>query len=201
LEVGTGFHPELTGRENIFLNGAVLGMVREEIARKFDEIVAFSGVEKFLDTAVKHYSSGMYMRLAFAVAAHLEPEILILDEVMAVGDASFQHKCHAFMENIVRRGCTIVLVSHNLHAISNLCSRALLLDGGTLRADGPADDVVGQYLAEVALPIDGGGERRWPNGDEAPGGDGVRLHAVRVISEGRATGRVDVQAPVQIEVE
>jgi lipopolysaccharide transport system ATP-binding protein len=201
LEIGTGFHPDLTGRENIFLNGAVLGMSRAQIRSRFDAIVAFAEIEKFLDTPVKHYSSGMYMRLAFAVAAHLEPEILILDEVLAVGDAAFQQKSQTFMENIIRQGCTLILVSHNLQAICNLCNRALFLDGGVLCADGPARDVVAQYVARVVPRPDGDGERRWPDPQDAPGSDNVRLHAVRVLSEGRATAHVDVQAPVQIEVE
>src|SRR5690242_4169068 len=130
LEVGTGFHPELSGRENIFLNGAILGMRRAEITRKFDEIVAFAEVEKFIDTPVKHYSSGMYLRLAFAVAAHLDPEILLVDEVLAVGDAAFQKKCLGKMGDVVRQGRTVLFVSHDMTAISQLASRCLLLDGG-----------------------------------------------------------------------
>jgi len=151
LEVGTGFHPELTGRENIFLNGAILGMTRAEIIRKFDEIVAFAGVEKFMDTPVKRYSSGMYVRLAFAVAAHLEPEILVVDEVLAVGDIAFQKKCLAKMNDVAGSGRTILFVSHNMGAISNLCSRAILLQDGQITADGPAADVVGKYI-ESAFP-------------------------------------------------
>ena len=146
LEVGTGFHPELTGRENIFLNGAILGMSRKEIARKFDDIVAFAEVEKFLDTPVKHYSSGMYVRLAFSVAAHLEPEILIVDEVLAVGDAQFQKKCLGKMRDVsTGLGRTILFVSHNLSAVSSLCPRTLLLEGGTLIYSGPTDHVLGYY--------------------------------------------------------
>ena len=147
LEVGTGFHPELTGRENIFLNGAILGMSRAEIRRKFDEIVAFAEVEKFLDTPVKRYSSGMYVRLAFAVAGHLEPEILIVDEVLAVGDIAFQQKCLGKMDEVARRaGRTVLLVSHNLDQIARICRIALLLDGGKLVAAGPTADLVRQYL-------------------------------------------------------
>ncbi len=131
LEVGTGFHPELTGRENIYLNGAILGMTRAEIRRKFDEIVAFAEVEKFLDTPVKRYSSGMYVRLAFAVAAHLEPEILIVDEVLAVGDAEFQKKCLGKMDEVAGGGRTVLFVSHNMAAINKLCTRAVLLERGT----------------------------------------------------------------------
>jgi len=150
LEVGTGFHPELTGRENIFLNGAILGMRRAEIARKFDEIVAFAGVERFIDTAVKYYSSGMYVRLAFAVAAHMEPEILIVDEVLAVGDAHFQKKCIGKMDDVSRQGRTILFVSHNLDALQRLCSRGLLLERGLVVADGAMDDVVAKYRARDA---------------------------------------------------
>jgi lipopolysaccharide transport system ATP-binding protein len=148
LEVGTGFHPELTGRENIYLNGSLLGMRRLEIARKFDEIVAFSEVETFLDTPVKRYSSGMYVRLAFAVAAHLEPEILIVDEVLAVGDAAFQQKCLGKMQDVGRGGRTVLFVSHNMSAITKLWSRALLLRRGRLAFDGSTHEAVTRYLAE-----------------------------------------------------
>src|ERR1700720_1398949 len=146
LEVGTGFHPELTGRENIFLNGAILGMTQREIRNKFDEIVAFAEVKKFLDTPVKYYSSGMYVRLAFAVAAHLEPEILIVDEVLAVGDAEFQKKCLCHMGEVAKGGRTVLFVSHNMVAIRNLCSRGIWLDYGQVVADGTADEVVRTYL-------------------------------------------------------
>ena len=147
LEVGTGFHAELTGRENIFLNGAVLGMSRAEIARKFDQIAAFAEVSKFLDTPVKRYSSGMYVRLAFAVAAHLEPEILVVDEVLAVGDAQFQSKCLGKMQDIARQdNRTVLFVSHNLGAISKLCQRCLLLDSGEVAFAGPTEEVVAKYL-------------------------------------------------------
>jgi lipopolysaccharide transport system ATP-binding protein len=145
LEVGTGFHPELTGRENIYLNGAILGMRRAEITRKFDAIVDFAGVERFIDTPVKHYSSGMYVRLAFAVAAHMEPEILVIDEVLAVGDAHFQKKCLGKMDDVSRQGRTILFVSHNLDAVQRLCTRGLLIDRGQLVADGPIGDVVARY--------------------------------------------------------
>jgi lipopolysaccharide transport system ATP-binding protein len=148
LEVGTGFHPELTGRENIYLNGTILGMTRREIARKFDEIVAFAEVEKFLDTPVKHYSSGMYVRLAFAVAAHLEPDILIVDEVLAVGDAQFQKKCLGRMKDVsVREGRTVLFVSHNMGAVTALCERALLLRSGQVEAMGPTAEIARRYLA------------------------------------------------------
>jgi lipopolysaccharide transport system ATP-binding protein len=147
LEVGTGFHPELTGRENIYLNAAILGMKKVDIDSKFEEIVAFSEVERFLDTPVKHYSSGMYLRLAFAVAAHLEPEILLVDEVLAVGDASFQKKCLGKMENVAREGRTVLFVSHNMGAVRNLCSRVLLLNAGRIQSSGPAEDVIREYLS------------------------------------------------------
>jgi lipopolysaccharide transport system ATP-binding protein len=146
LEVGTGFHPELTGRENIYLNGSILGMSRWEIEKKFDEIVAFAEVEKFLDTPVKRYSSGMYVRLAFAVAAHLEPEVLLVDEVLAVGDMAFQRKCMGKMGQVSRQGRTILFVSHNMTAVKTLCSRAVLFENGRLTCDGDVDTVVDRYL-------------------------------------------------------
>jgi lipopolysaccharide transport system ATP-binding protein len=146
LEVGTGFHPELSGRENIYLNGAILGMTRDEIQNNLDDIVAFAEVEEFIDTPVKHYSSGMYLRLAFAVAAHLEPEILIVDEVLAVGDAAFQKKCLGKMGEISKQGRTVLFVSHNMVAVENLCSRAILVDKGHIALEGPAREVIGQYL-------------------------------------------------------
>jgi lipopolysaccharide transport system ATP-binding protein len=149
LEVGTGFHPELTGRENIYLNGAILGMTRQEIRKKFDEIVAFAEVERFLDTPVKRYSSGMYVRLAFAVAAHLEPEILIVDEVLSVGDAAFQRKCMGKMSDVTQQGRTVLLVSHNMPAVLNICSKALLLNAGRVCVLGDTSDCVRQYMKEV----------------------------------------------------
>ena len=148
LEVGTGFHPELTGRGNIFLNGAVLGMKRAEIDRKFDDIVAFAEVEKFIDTAVKHYSSGMYMRLAFSVAAHLEPEILLVDEVLAVGDMEFQKKCMGKMSEIGQQGRTVIFVSHNMTAIADLCRSGVLLTGGRARYFTNSADCISQYISE-----------------------------------------------------
>jgi lipopolysaccharide transport system ATP-binding protein len=153
LEVGTGFHPELTGRENTYLNGAILGMTKTEIDRKFDEIVAFAELEKFLDTPVKHYSSGMYMRLAFAVAAHLEPDILLVDEVLAVGDAAFQKKCLGKMGEVAKEGRTVLFVSHNMATIQRLCHSALLLDGGRMTACGTVSDVIQLYLKEGATPL------------------------------------------------
>jgi lipopolysaccharide transport system ATP-binding protein len=156
LEVGTGFHPDLTGRENIFLNGAILGMRRREIVAKFDEIVAFAEVERFIDTPVKRYSSGMYLRLAFSVAAHLEPEILLVDEVLAVGDASFQRKCLGKMSDVAGEGRTVLFVSHNMAAIRSLTERALWLDRGRLVEVGPTSDVVSRYLAATDVPIGSG---------------------------------------------
>jgi lipopolysaccharide transport system ATP-binding protein len=159
LEVGTGFHPELTGRENIFLNGSILGMSHAEIRRKFDEIVAFAGVEKFLDTPVKRYSSGMYVRLAFAVAAHLEPEILVIDEVLAVGDAEFQKKCMGKMQDVTRGGRTVLFVSHNMHAVQSLCHAAVVLSAGRLKFLGAVDQAISEYLgssqiaSKVTFPI------------------------------------------------
>jgi lipopolysaccharide transport system ATP-binding protein len=162
LEVGTGFHPELTGRENTFLNGAILGMTRAEITRKFDEIAAFAEMDTFLDTPVKHYSSGMTTRLAFAVAAHLDPEILIIDEILAVGDAAFQKKCLGRMSEVARAGRTVLFVSHNMAAVTSLCSRGLYLENGSLKAAGPMEQIAEQYLRD-ALPASGtAGFRRGP---------------------------------------
>lgn len=148
LEVGTGFHPELTGRENIYLNGTLLGMTRKEVSEKLEEIVEFSGVRKFIDTPVKHYSSGMYVRLAFSVAAHLEPEILIVDEVLAVGDAEFQKKCLGKMKDVAGEGRTVIFVSHDLVAVKNLCSRAILLKSGRIHFQGEVEDVIDTYISE-----------------------------------------------------
>lgn len=158
LEVGTGFHPELSGRENIFLNGAILGMTRAEIARKFDEIVDFSGVEKFLDTPVKRYSSGMYVRLAFAVAAHLEPEILVVDEVLAVGDAEFQKKCLGKMQDVAGQGRTVLFVSHNMGAIKSLCKSGVLLRNGSVAFAGGVQDALDAYGRQLAASRHGSGD-------------------------------------------
>ena len=199
LEVGTGFHPELTGRENIQLNGAILGMARTEVTRKFDEIVAFSEVEKFIDTPVKYYSSGMYLRLAFAIAAHLESEILIVDEVLAVGDASFQKKCLNKMEDAGQQGRTVLFVSHDMTAITRLCQRAVWLDRGEVMRDGPSHQVAGAYLSsELGTTA----AREWPDLNQAPGNDVVRLRAVRVRTEdGQISDVVDIRKPVGIEME
>jgi lipopolysaccharide transport system ATP-binding protein len=155
LEVGTGFHPELTGRENIFLNGAILGMKRSEIARRFDEMVAFAGVERFIDTPVKRYSSGMYLRLAFAVAAHLEPEILLVDEVLAVGDAAFQKKCLGRMSEVAREGRTVLFVSHNLPSVEKLCQKVIIVDGGRLVMEGDPVSCIAAYLGSRSEPMSG----------------------------------------------
>ena len=199
LEVGSGFHPELTGRENIYLNGAILGMKRAEIVRKFDEIVAFAGVEKFLDTPVKRYSSGMYVRLAFAVAAHLEPEILVVDEVLAVGDVEFQKKCLSKMGDLGRGGQTVLLVSHNMASVANLCNRAILLDRGEKVTEGPASEVIQSYLATARSA---GGEMVWTDPAQAPGNEIARLHSVRILQEGTvgATSDVDISKEIEIEI-
>lgn len=198
LEVGTGFHQELTGRENIYLNGTILGMKKREVDRKFDEIVEFSGMERFLDTPVKRYSSGMAVRLAFAVAAHLEPEILIVDEVLAVGDADFQKKCIRKMKEVHTHGRTVLFVSHNMPFISMLCDRAILLQAGKVIADGPPHAVVSAYLhAGVGTPA----AREWPDLRSAPGKDVARLRAVRVVNASRrAIASADVTQPVGIEM-
>ena len=199
LEVGTGFHPELTGRENIFLNGAVLGMKRAEIARKFDEIVAFSEVEKFIDTPVKWYSSGMYLRLAFSVAAHLEPEILIVDEVLAVGDARFQSKCLNKMQDVGMKGRAVLFVSHNISAITRLCPRTICLEQGRVIDDGPSGHIVSSYLS-VGLGTTP--ERIWHQEGTAPGDDVVRLSAVRVRSDdGEVMAAFDIRRPVCLEMD
>jgi lipopolysaccharide transport system ATP-binding protein len=198
LEVGTGFHPELTGRENIFLNGSILGMRRSEIKAKFDNIVEFSGVEKFLDTPVKRYSSGMYVRLAFSVAAYLEPEVLLVDEVLAVGDFEFQRRCLGRMEDLSQSGRTVIFVSHNLQAISRLCDRAMLLDAGRTVRDGPSREVVAEYLQSSQA---GGSHATWPDLSTAPGNSVVRLRSARVVDEaGETVSSVDVRKPVGIEI-
>lgn len=201
LEVGTGFHPELTGRENIFLNGAILGMSRAEIRRKFDDIVAFSGVGPFIDTPVKRYSSGMHVRLGFAVAAHLEPDILVVDEVLAVGDAAFQKKCLGTMDAAARQGRTILFVSHNLHAVRSLCRRALLLENGRVLQDGPVQEVVDAYLRRVDDVPGDTAEVQWP-AEQAPGDEATRLLAVRVRNaQGAVSYHQYLDEPVTLEME
>jgi lipopolysaccharide transport system ATP-binding protein len=199
LEVGTGFHLELTGRENIFLNGAILGMPRSEIRKKFDDIVGFAELEPFIDTPVKHYSSGMYLRLAFAVAAHLEPDILIVDEVLAVGDVRFQKRCLRKMESAAETGRTVLFVSHNMADVTSLCERVILLDGGTVVGDGPAADVVGTYLASRLGTT---AVREWPDGATAPGAHAVRLRAIRVRGDdGVVTDTFHVGGAIRVEME
>jgi lipopolysaccharide transport system ATP-binding protein len=199
LEVGTGFHPELTGRENIFLNGAILGMRRAEIRRKFDDIVEFSGVAKFIDTPVRHYSSGMYVRLAFAVAAHLEPEILLVDEVLAVGDAAFQKQCLGKMQDVSESGRTIVFVSHNMPAITRLCTRAVLLSAGRVVDDGPSDEVVARYLSSE---LGTSARKEWADRAAAPGNDAVRLRSVAVVdADHKPVETIDVRREVGVQIE
>lgn len=199
LEVGTGFHPELTGRENVYLNGAILGMPRVEIRRKFDEIVSFSEIGEFIDTPVKRYSSGMYLRLAFAVAAHLDPDVLLVDEVLAVGDASFQRKCLDKMEDVRQAGRTVIFVSHNMPAITRLCPRTILMENGTILFDGPSPEAVGIYLGSGTRT---NAARRWEDINEAPGNEIVRLRAVRVRSEnGEVCESIDIRRPVGVEME
>ena len=199
LEVGTGFHPELTGRENIYLNGAIMGMSRAEIRRKFDEMVAFSEVEGFIDTPVKHFSSGMYLRLAFAVAAHLDPEILLVDEVLAVGDARFQRKCLDKMEDVRQAGRTVIFVSHNMPAITRLCPRTIVLENGAVSFDGPSPEAVGLYLGSGTRT---NASREWKDLSRAPGNDIVRLCSIHVRSEdGEICESIDIRAPVGVEME
>jgi lipopolysaccharide transport system ATP-binding protein len=197
LEVGTGFHPELTGRDNIFLNGAILGMRRAEIARKFDEIVAFAEVEKFIDTPVKRYSSGMYVRLAFAVAAHMETEILMVDEVLAVGDAQFQKKCLNKMQNVGEQGRTVVFVSHNMTAVQRLCQRAVWLDSGLVLKAGHPGVVVDEYLKTGSSTCT---HRFWGDFSSAPGNEAVRIQLALVRpADGTSSSAITVEMPFVIE--
>ena len=199
LEVGTGFHPELTGRENVFLNGAILGMPKAEIARKFDEIVAFSEVERFIDTPVKHFSSGMHVRLAFAVAAHLETDILFVDEVLSVGDAEFQKKCLSKMKGVGDAGRTVIVVSHNMTAIQRLCQKAFWIDHGKIVASGHSKEVVGEYLSTTATPVC---DKEWPDPNSAPGNEKVRLRGARVRPlEGDPADPITVRTPFVMEFE
>ena len=198
LEVGTGFHKELTGRENVYLNGAILGMKKVEIDRKFDEIIAFSEFEKFIDTPVKYYSSGMQVRLAFSVAAHLEPDILLVDEVLAVGDSAFQKKCLNKMEEVGKEGRTVIFVSHHMPSITRLCERTILLEQGQIVRNGPTYQVVGEYLRKTlgTTPI-----RYWENPDTAPSSDIVRLRSMAIKnSQGQVVDTIDIREPVAIEL-
>jgi ABC-type polysaccharide/polyol phosphate transport system ATPase subunit len=194
LEVGTGFHPELTGRENVYLNGAILGMSRRDISRAFEGIVEFSGVERFLDTPVKRYSSGMYLRLAFAVAAHLEPDVLIVDEILAVGDAEFQRKCLGRMEQAEHEGRTVIFVSHDLDTVSRLCRQAMWMEAGQLRAIGPSEPLIREYLAS-GLVSTHSGRALVTSGP-------VTVHDIRVRAEGREDAGVLLRDDVlRLEVE
>jgi lipopolysaccharide transport system ATP-binding protein len=199
LEVGTGFHAELTGRDNIYLSGAILGMKKAEIDRKFDTIVEFSEIGRFIDTPVKHYSSGMYVKLGFAVAAHMEPDILIVDEVLAVGDGRFQQKCMGKLQDVGRHGQTVIFVSHDVSAVTRLCNRAILLDSGRVAKDGPAHEVVGEYLygSDSRRP-----SQEWLDPSTAPRNEIVRMCAVRVrTEEGLVKDSVDLSRPVGVEIE
>lgn len=198
LEVGTGFHPELTGRENVYLNGSILGMSRQEIKRKFDEIVNFSGVEQFIDTPVKRYSSGMYVRLAFAVAAHIEPEILIVDEVLSVGDAEFQKRAIGKMEDVTKDGRTVIFVSHNLASVSLLCNRALLLNQGTIMEEGTPDLIINNYLENRSVS---NSIYEWDDPETAPGNDVLRLRSAKILSsKGEVSSEIDIKDEFSIEI-
>lgn len=201
LEVGTGFHPELTGRENVFLNGAILGMPRSEIRKRFDEIVSFAEIESFLETPVKRYSSGMAVRLAFAVAAHLEPDVLIIDEVLSVGDQAFQRKCLGKASQLGEQGRTVLVVSHNLAAVANLCKRAVLMQDGRLVADGSPGRIIDQYLSEMRT---GDGQRVWKDDDAlAPSSDQIRLRSVSVLGNGSEVplSEVDIDQEIVVAIE
>lgn len=201
LEVGTGFHPDLTGRENIYLNGAILGMSKTEVDRKFEEIVDFSGIETYINTPVKRYSSGMYVRLAFAVAAHLDPEILIVDEVLAVGDAGFQKKCLGKMGDVAKSGRTILFVSHNMTAIQSLCKQVMWIDNGIVCQKGVADEVVTEYLHTAYRSVM---EKLWPDRSIAPGNDRVRFRSARIVLAEQAMKNfevITVETPLDIEFE
>ncbi|MBI5965706.1 MAG: ATP-binding cassette domain-containing protein [Chloroflexi bacterium] len=195
LEVGTGFHPELTGRENVYLNGAILGMSKQEVTRKFDEIMDFAEIEKFIDTPVKRYSSGMYVRLAFAVAAHLDPEILVVDEVLAVGDAAFQKKCLGKMGDVSRAGRTVLFVSHNMTAVQSICQIAMMLQEGRLVEVGSVSTVITKYLKTAKS---GDSHSEWSNLNTAPGNDIVRIKRVQVIADNE-NGLLSMQSPLRIE--
>ena len=198
LEVGTGFHPELTGRENIYLSGTILGMKKVEIDRKFDEIVAFAETAKFLDTPVKRYSSGMYVRLAFAVAAHLEPEILLVDEVLAVGDVAFQKKCLGKMGDVAKEGRTVLFVSHNMVAIQNLCSRVMWLDQGEVKYQGETSDVISHYLS---VTYRANTEQIWPEKESAPGNERVRVHRINIRpADDSNSDQISMETPLLVDI-
>lgn len=199
LEIGTGFHPELTGRDNVYLNGAILGMTRAEIREKFDEIVAFAGVEAFVDEPVKHYSSGMHLRLAFAVAAHLQPEILLLDEVLAVGDLEFQKKCVGRMEAVAGEGRTVLVVSHSVSMVTALCARAILLDRGTVKAIGPAPAVVAAYLSGAR--VDRAAKAVAEQDHDPRGGHDIRVRHVRLVNGPMESFSVFWRQPIAVALD
>ncbi len=198
LEVGTGFHPELSGRENIFLNGAILGMRKAEIERRFDEIVSFAEIEKFVDTPVKRYSSGMYVRLAFAVAAHMETDVLLVDEVLAVGDMLFQQKCLGRMDEATKDGRTVLFVSHNTSAIKLLCPRSLLLEDGRITVDGDTSDVLDSYFGSSSKA---GNTKVWNDPRSAPGGDKIRLRSITILSDRAPETMIDIDRELVIQIE
>ena len=198
IEIMAGFHPELTGRENVYLNGAIMGMSRKEIKRKFDEIVAFAELEDFIDTPIKRYSSGMHVRLGFAVSAHLDPDILLVDEVLAVGDAAFQQKCLGKMGTAAQEGRAVLFVSHNMFAVQNLCTRGILLESGKVIVDGNVNTIIEAYLGSKRKQE---GEVCWTSPDKAPGNEEVRLKAVRVVSGNQITDGVNISSEFRIEVD
>ncbi len=198
LEVGTGFHPELSGRENIFLNGSILGMSRNDINSRFDDIVQFADIGRFLDTPVKRYSSGMYVRLAFAVAAHIEPDVLLVDEVLAVGDAAFQKKCLDRMGQATQEGRTVLFVSHNMPAVTQLCDRGVWIDGGVVRQIGSSEDVVKEYLASGS---ESPSQQKWTYPGDAPGDDCVRLLGCRLKQRGTISSIIDINETCTIEMD
>lgn len=197
LEVGTGFHPELTGRENIYLNAAILGMTRREIDRKFDEIVAFAEIEQFIDTPVKRYSSGMGLRLGFAIAAHLEPEVLVVDEVLAVGDMNFQKKCLGKLDEVAHGGRTVLFVSHNMVAVESLCQRVIWMNKGQIKAEGSPNEIIAEYMQHS---ISMNGEQLWSTPEEAPGNEQVRIRRVAVRPESNnALDPITMSTPIVLE--
>ena len=199
LEVGTGFHPELTGMENIYLNGAIYGLSSKEIDRKLDQIIDFSGVEKYIDTPVKRYSSGMYVRLGFAVAAYLEPDILLIDEILAVGDAEFQKKCLGKMKTLGGQGRTVIFVSHNMTAVENLCDKVFVLIKGKLKFIGSQKEAISYYSSNMSKKISG--EIKWDEKDKAPGDDRVKLKAIRILSEGKINPKPEIDKDITIQIE
>jgi lipopolysaccharide transport system ATP-binding protein len=208
IEVGSGFHPELSGRENVYLSGSIMGMRRREIDAKLDSIVEFAGVRQFIDTPVKRYSSGMYVRLGFAIAAHLDPEILLLDEVLAVGDAAFQSKCMQRIKELEAGGTTIVFISHDLTAVERLCQRVILMRHGQIVLEGRPRDVIKEYHQAAAVPgsvaanAHTGAVKVWPDDSDAPGNEVLKVRSVRVRTrDGRTVSEVDIREPVGIEVE